>query len=171
MSRPHILIKDLVKGNQVWKMLDLWVVKEKSGLHHLELVIQDTKGDEIHVTTRNREFKDWIEQLTEHETYYFYNGEPMVNNGTFKVCPNKLKVVFNGGTIVSKMSIPIIPPHQSKFKAIDDFLSGKFTTDLLYDVVGVLQDVVKIQMGGGGKKSYVNITLRDEAGNIIEVVL
>lgn len=47
MSRPHILIKDLVKGNQVWKMLirfvDIWVVKEKSGLQHLELVIQDTK--------------------------------------------------------------------------------------------------------------------------------
>lgn len=26
-------------------------------------------------------------------------------------------------------------------------------------------------MGGGGKKSYANITLRDEAGNVIEVAL
>ncbi|CAL5212449.1 unnamed protein product [Lathyrus oleraceus] len=67
----------------------------------------------------------------------------MVNDETFKVFPNKLKLVFNGGTTVSKMPIPAIPPHQFKFKVIDDFLSGKFTTDLLYDVVGVLQDVVK----------------------------
>lgn len=47
MSRPPILIKDLVKGNQVWKMLirnvNLWVVKEKNGLQHLEMVIQDSK--------------------------------------------------------------------------------------------------------------------------------
>ena len=37
--------------------------------------------------------------------------------------------------------------------------------------MGVLQDVVKTQMGGGGKKSCVNITLRDKAGNVIEVAL
>ncbi|KAI5444614.1 hypothetical protein KIW84_013035 [Lathyrus oleraceus] len=147
MSRPPILIKGLVKGNQ---------------------------GDQIHVTTRNREFKDWIEQLTEHETYCLYNGEPMVNDNTFKVCLNKLKLVFNGGTIFSKIPTPVIPPQQFKFKAIDDFLSGKFTTDLLYGdlyVVGVLQDIVKTQMGGGGKKYCANITLRDEAENVIELVL
>ncbi|KAI5381256.1 hypothetical protein KIW84_UN0881 [Lathyrus oleraceus] len=160
MSIPLILIKNLVKRNQVWKMLirvvDFWV------------------GDQIHVTIHNREFKDWIEQLIEHETYCLYNGEPMVNDGTFEVCPNKLKLVFNGGTIVSKMQIPAIPLHQFKFKAIDDFLNGKFTTDLLYGdlyVVGVLQDVVKTQMGGGGKKSCVNITLGNEAGNVIRVAL
>ncbi|KAI5416336.1 hypothetical protein KIW84_041409 [Lathyrus oleraceus] len=84
MSRPPILIKDLVKGNQ---------------------------GDQIHMTTRNREFKDWFEQLTEHETYCLYNGDPMVNDSTFNVCPNKLKLVFNGGTTVSKLRIPEIPPH------------------------------------------------------------
>lgn len=127
----------------------------------------------------------------------------MVNDGTFKVFLNKLKLVFKGGTIVSKMPIPAIPSHQFKFKAIDDFISGKFTTDLLYgdlcflfivsyvfnftstlillcncfsftyslDIVGVLQDVVKTQMGGGGKKSCANITLRDKAGNVIEVAL
>ncbi|KAI5410189.1 hypothetical protein KIW84_055607 [Lathyrus oleraceus] len=47
MSRPLILIKDFVKGNQVWKMLirivDLWVVKEISGLQQLKMVIQDKK--------------------------------------------------------------------------------------------------------------------------------
>lgn len=165
------------------------------------------------MTTRNREFKDWSEQLTEHETYQLYNGEPKLNDGTFKVCPIELKLVFNGGTTISKVAIPEIPTHQYKFKPIVDFLTGKYNTDLLYgdmcfyctygvyvyfsqymhldllyisntclhcdnislsfdtDVIGVLQDVVKTQMAGGGKKSCANITLRDEAGNIIEVVL
>lgn len=39
------------------------------------------------------------------------------------------------------------------------------------DVIGIVQDVVKTQMGGGGKKYYANIMLRDEVGNFIEVVL
>ncbi|CAL5189904.1 unnamed protein product [Lathyrus oleraceus] len=147
MSRPPIIIKGLVKGNHVRKMLirvaNLWVVKEKNGLHHLEMVIQDAKGDQIHVTTRNREFKDCIEQLIENETYCLYNGDHMVNEGNFKF----------------------------KFKPNVDFLSGNFNMDLLDDVVGVLQDVVKTQTDGGGKKPCVNITLCDEAGNVIEVAL
>ncbi|CAL5201839.1 unnamed protein product [Lathyrus oleraceus] len=113
MSRPPILIKDFVKGNQVWKMLirivDLWVVKEISGLQQLKMVIRDKKL--------------------------------MVNDGTFKVCPNKLELVFNGGTTVSKMAISEIPPHQFKFKPIVDFLTRKLSNDLLYDAIGVLQDV------------------------------
>lgn len=39
------------------------------------------------------------------------------------------------------------------------------------DIIGVLQDVVKTQMGCGGKKLCANITLRDEAWNVIEVAL
>ncbi|XP_058749816.1 uncharacterized protein LOC131622800 isoform X2 [Vicia villosa] len=42
---------------------------------------------------------------------------------------------------------------------------------MLYDVIGVLQDVLKMQMGGGGRKSCVNIALRDIEGNMIEVAL
>src|SRR4051812_8341579 len=45
MSRAPILIKDLVKGNQIWKMairvVDLWIVTEKNGYQHIEMVIQD----------------------------------------------------------------------------------------------------------------------------------
>ncbi|CAK8561673.1 unnamed protein product [Lathyrus sativus] len=47
MSRPPILIKDLEKGKQVWKMfirvVDLWIMKEKSGLQQFEMVIQDSQ--------------------------------------------------------------------------------------------------------------------------------
>ncbi|XP_058741542.1 uncharacterized protein LOC131613895 [Vicia villosa] len=175
MSKPPILIKDLVKGNQVWKMhirvVDLWVVSEKNGQKHLEAVIVDVKGDKIHVTTWGRDFQDWIEVVKEHETYYLYNGEPVDNDGPFKICDNPLKLIFNGGTTMSKVAIPEIPTHSYTFHPIASFLKGDFKHDMLYDVIGVLQDVLKTQTGGGGRKSCVNITLRDVEGNVIELVL
>ncbi|XP_058776624.1 uncharacterized protein LOC131650946 [Vicia villosa] len=175
MSRPPILIKDLVKGSQVWKMhirvVDVWVVIEKNGNKHLEAVIQDVKGDKIHVTTRGRDFQDWIEVVKEHETYFLYNGEPVDNDGPFKVCANPLKLIFNGGTTMSQVSIPEIPSHSYTFHPIGSFLKADFKHDQLYDVIGVLQDVLKTQVGGGGRKSCVNVTLRDVEGNVIELVL
>ncbi|XP_058726001.1 uncharacterized protein LOC131597313 [Vicia villosa] len=168
MSRAPILIKELVQGNQEWKMhirvVDLWVVTEKTGYQHLECVLQDGTGDQIHVTTSRWDFKDWIEQIKEHETDYLYNGEPMANDGPLKVCSNPLKILFNGGTTLTKVDMPDIPPHKFNFHAIENFLNGHFKPDMLYDVV-------KTQMGGGGKKSCTNITLRDVVGNAIEVAL
>ncbi|XP_058732947.1 uncharacterized protein LOC131604532 [Vicia villosa] len=175
MSRPPILINDLVRGNQVWKMhirvVDVWVVTEKNGNQHLEAVIQDVKGDKIHVTTLGRDFQDWIEVVKEHETYFLYNGEPVDNDGPFKVCANPLKLIFNGGTTMSKVAIPEIPTHSYTFHPIESFLKADYKHDHLYDVIGVLQDVLKTQMGGGGRKSCVNISLRDVEGNVIELVL
>ncbi|XP_058746517.1 uncharacterized protein LOC131619441 [Vicia villosa] len=175
MSRAPILIKDLVKGNQIWKMairvVDLWTVTEKNGYQHIEMVIQDGEGDKIHVTTRNRDFNDWVQQVKEHDTFFLYNGEPVDNDAPLKVCSNPLKLVFNGGTTMTSVAIPGIPTHKFCFHPIENFLKGNFKHDLLYDVIGVLQDVVKTQHGGGGRKSCVNVTLRDVEGNIIELVL
>ncbi|XP_058783238.1 uncharacterized protein LOC131657905 [Vicia villosa] len=175
MSRQPILIKDLVKGNQVWKMcirvVDLWVVIEKNGQQHLEAVIQDGQGDKIHVITRSRDFPDWVEAVKEHETYNLYNGEPVENDVPLKVCCNPLKLIFNGGTTMTKVAIPEIPAHKYSFFPIEKFLKGDFKHDMLYDVIGVLQDVLKTQMGGGGRKSCVNVNIRDVMGNVIELVL
>ncbi|CAI8604331.1 unnamed protein product [Vicia faba] len=108
----------------------MWVVKGKNGSQHLELVLQNGMSDQIHVTSRSQDFKDLIEQLKEHETYYIYNGE------------FKYQLTFN-------------------FQLNLKLSQWTFKPDILYDVIGVLQDVVKTQIGGGGKKSCVNITLRD----------
>lgn len=43
-----------------------------------------------------------MENVTEHHTYRVYNGESFDNDFSFKVCENKLKLLFNGGTTVSK---------------------------------------------------------------------
>ncbi|XP_058750080.1 uncharacterized protein LOC131623070 [Vicia villosa] len=182
MSRAPILINDLVKGNQVWKMLirvvDLWVVNEKNGNQHLEMVIQDVKDDKIHVTSWNRDFKDWFEQVKEHETYIMYNGEPVDNEGPLKVCSHPLKLVLNGGTTMMKAALPDIPTHNYILlillghMSMNEIVSNVgLLASYFLDVIGVLQDVVKTQMGGGNRKSCVNITLRDVEGNVIEVAL
>ncbi|KAL5099641.1 hypothetical protein RYX36_003968, partial [Vicia faba] len=130
------------------RLVDLWVVKEKTGTHHLEMVIQDGK---------------------EHETYYLYNDESVINDGPFKVCSNQLKLLFNGGTTVTNMEILEILPHTYNCHPIEKFLNGCFKYDMLYDVIDILQDVLRTQMGGGGKKLCANITLHDVEGNVIEV--
>ncbi|XP_058767596.1 uncharacterized protein LOC131641313 [Vicia villosa] len=88
---------------------------------------------------------------------------------------------------MTNVAIPEILTHKYNFVPIENFLKGRFKPDMLYgeyaiylssfdynyftNVIGVLQDVVKTQMGGGDKKSCANITLRDIEGNVIKVVL
>lgn len=47
MSRPPILIKDLPPDQKHWKIvihvIDLWLVKERNGQQHVEVIIQDAE--------------------------------------------------------------------------------------------------------------------------------
>lgn len=47
MARPSIMIADLKKGNNVWKMathvVDMWIVKEQNRQQHFERIIQDNR--------------------------------------------------------------------------------------------------------------------------------
>lgn len=45
----------------------------------------------------------------------------MLNYAPLKVCPNILKLDFNGGTTITNVDIPDILPHQFKFKSIEHF--------------------------------------------------
>lgn len=81
---------------------------------------------------QNGDFKDWLENFREHETYCMYNGELVLNNALFKVCPNNLKLIFNGVTTISNANIPDIPSHQFNFQSIEHFLNGHFQNDQLY---------------------------------------
>ncbi|KAL5079511.1 hypothetical protein RYX36_007932 [Vicia faba] len=88
------------------RVVDLWVVKEKTVQQHLELVIQDGKGDQIHVTTRSRYFNDWVEQLKEHETYYLYNEELwLMMNWTSCHEVKIIREIYEGGKVTSNASV------------------------------------------------------------------
>ncbi|CAK8537800.1 unnamed protein product [Lathyrus sativus] len=100
-----------------------------------------------------------------------YNGDPLNNDLALKVCDNLLKLVFNGCTTVTMVDMPETPAYQFCFKPIVDFLHGDFQVNRLYDVIGVLHEVVKTQVVGGGKKACVNLIISDEIGSEIDLTL
>ncbi|KAI5404743.1 hypothetical protein KIW84_051777 [Lathyrus oleraceus] len=70
MSRPSILIADLKLEQNIWELairiVNLWIVKERNRQQHVEAIIQDAKGDQIHIVTRNRELDLWKQIIEEH---------------------------------------------------------------------------------------------------------
>ncbi|CAL5186562.1 unnamed protein product [Lathyrus oleraceus] len=137
MSRPPILITELMPDQKVWKIaicvINLWIVKERNGQQHVEAIIHDVEGHQIHVVTRNHELDMWIQTLKEHYTYMVYNGDPRINDLLLKVCDNKFKLLFNGTTAITTIDMLEISLHKFKFKPFGDFSNGAFEVDRLYD--------------------------------------
>ncbi|XP_058723407.1 uncharacterized protein LOC131595139 [Vicia villosa] len=115
MSRPAQLITDMTPSLNVWKIavrvIDLWIVKERNGNQHLEAILQDIKGNQIHLITRNRELDAWKDTLLEHQALMVYNGEPLINDLPLKVCDNNYKLFFNATTIITSIDMPKVPLH------------------------------------------------------------
>ncbi|KAL5052781.1 hypothetical protein RYX36_033463, partial [Vicia faba] len=61
-----------------------------------------------------------------------YNREPQINDLPLKVCDNKLKLFFNGTTVITSIDMLDTPVHTFKFKPFVDFLNGDFDVDRLY---------------------------------------
>ncbi|CAK8571819.1 unnamed protein product [Lathyrus sativus] len=99
----------------VVRIIDLWTVKERNDQLHIQLIIQDAKGHKIQVITHPRDYKHWVDVLTEHESCTLYNGEPLKNDLPFKACENNLKLMFTTATTMRKHLNKDIPPHQYAF--------------------------------------------------------
>lgn len=63
-----------------------------------------------------------------------YNGDSFDNYLPLNICENPLKLLFNGGTTVTKIHILEIHAHKFKFKPILDFLEGKLQNVMLYGI-------------------------------------
>ncbi|XP_050883814.1 uncharacterized protein LOC127087020 [Lathyrus oleraceus] len=105
----------------------------------------------------------------EHRTYMVYNGDHLTNELPLKIRDNPLKLFFNGGTTITMVDRSEILEHKFDFKPIVDFLHEDFQVNHLYDVIGVLHQVVKTQVAGRGRKACVNILLSDEIDYEIEL--
>ncbi|XP_058745885.1 uncharacterized protein LOC131618735 [Vicia villosa] len=175
MSRAPIMISELKPEQNVWKIVvrvvGIWIVKERNGQQHLEAILQDVKAYQIHVVTRSRDLESWKKILQENQTYMVYNGEALMNDMQLKVCDNKFKLFFNRSTTITALDIPDIPSHTFHFKSLTEFLNGNFKVDRLYDVISVVQQVIRTQGAGAGKKACINLTLADECGAEMELTL
>ncbi|KAL5096572.1 hypothetical protein RYX36_000899 [Vicia faba] len=175
MSRPPIMICNLKPEQNVWKIticvVNVWNFKERNDQQRLEAIIQDAKAEQIHVVTCSCDLDVWKNNLQENQTYMVYNSEIMLYDMSMKVCDNKYKLFFNHSITITIVDIPDIPQHNFYFKSFTDFQNGDFIVDHLYDVIGAVQQVVRTQVSGAGKKACVNLTLSDECGAEMDVTL
>ncbi|KAL5075591.1 hypothetical protein RYX36_014575, partial [Vicia faba] len=113
------------------------------------------QAEQIHVVTHFRDLDVWKNNLQENQTYMVYNGETMLYDMPMKVCDNKYKLFFNRSTTITTVDILDIPQHNFYFKSFTDFQNEDFIVDRLYDVIGAVQQVVRTQVSGAGKKACV----------------
>ncbi|XP_045805475.1 uncharacterized protein LOC123898537 [Trifolium pratense] len=176
MSREFDFIKDLTKDREIWKIavrvVDTWTVIGTNGFPHVEMVIADSKGDRVQAITRHKEFEHWKEFVVYNNVYVLHNYHVYDNDAGFKTCDSPYKVVFGSGTKFMKDdSITNIPPHHFRFKSFKEVQDGKFKINILYEIIGVLHEVVKTQTAASGKKPCTNLILANESGDMVDVTL
>lgn len=85
------------------------------------------------------------------------------NDIAFKPVDHPFTVVFGSGIEMQKDDkLTNIPAHEFHFKSFKEIQDGKFKTDVLYEITGVLYEIIKTTPLGTGKKSCTNIVLRVE---------
>ncbi|KEH24947.1 hypothetical protein MTR_6g011130 [Medicago truncatula] len=125
----------------------------------MKLIICDAKVDQVHVITRYRKLEHWKALIEENKTYALYNCHVFDNDIAF----NPFKVVFGCGTKVQKDDkITYVLTHEFRFKSFKEIQDGKFKTDVLYEIIGLLQEIVKTTSIRTGKKPCTNIVLKDK---------
>ncbi|WJX71984.1 hypothetical protein P8452_55910 [Trifolium repens] len=176
MSRVFDFIKDLNKERAIWKIavrvVDSWVVTGTNGFQHLEMVIADEKGDRVHAITRYKEFEHWKSFIQDRKVYVLYNCQVYDNELGLKPCEGPFKVVFGSGTNIKPTpEITNIPVQDFWFKNFKEANDGNFKINVLYEIIGVLHEVVKTQTLASGKKPCTNLILTDESGTLVDVTL
>ncbi|WJX80997.1 hypothetical protein P8452_63931 [Trifolium repens] len=176
MSRNFDFIKDLNKERAIWKIavrvIDSWVVTGTNGFQHLEMVIADEKGDRVHAITRYKEFEHWKSFIQDRKVYVLYNCQVYDTEIGLKPCEGPFKVVFGSGTNIKPApEITNIPDQDFWFKNFKEANDGNFKINVLYEIIGVLHEVVKTQTLASGKKPCTNLILTDESGTLVDVTL
>ncbi|RHN55670.1 putative nucleic acid-binding protein [Medicago truncatula] len=132
---PVQFIADINPKKDFWKLAvrvkDKWVVV-KDGKEHLEMVIVDSKGDDIHVVipTEYKAIFDII--LQEDNTYTLSNFQVGKNDLLFKASDHKYRLKWTGGTTAVDVNVHNIPHPILKMKPLAEIISGKWRSDMLY---------------------------------------
>lgn len=164
MERPLQFIGDITNNKDLWKLAvkikAKWSVV-KDGKEHLEMLIVDSKGNDIQVIIPTA-YKPMVDKiLQENSTYTISNFNVLNNDLPFKASEHKYKLKWTGGTAVD-VDVHNIPSPGLKFKPFAEILTGKWKADLLVHVIGVVQDMGFCQLTEGtGKKLQVNFTMKD----------
>ncbi|WJX56134.1 hypothetical protein P8452_41823 [Trifolium repens] len=165
MARNFEFIKDINDRKDLWKIavkvMDKWT-SQKEGKEYLELVVVDSKGDDIFVIVPNElktKYKKEI-PIVEKNTYTMHNIQVTKNQEKFKSSHHEFMLKFNGGTKVSDCNKHDIT-DTLHFKDFTEILCNKFREDFLYDIIAAVDEIGYTQPHAGSKKIQVNLKLKD----------
>lgn len=164
-ERPVQFVSAVNDKSDFWKLVvkvkDKWTVV-KDGREHLEIVIVDAKGNDIQVIIPTEYKSTYDKIIEENSTYKLCNFHVLPNDFVFKASEHKFKLKWTGGTTAEYLKEVEIPNHRINFKPFAEIVAGKWKPDILYHVIGVVQDMGYCQLiEGTGKKLQVNFTMKD----------
>ncbi|RHN74002.1 putative nucleic acid-binding protein [Medicago truncatula] len=166
LERPFETIAAVTNKKDFWKLAvrvkDKWTVV-KDGKEHLEMIIVDAKGNNIQVVIPTGYKAVYDKILMENTTYTLSNFQVQNNDLAFKASDHKYMLKWNSATNVVDVNLHDIPIPNTKFKPFAEIISGKWRSDLLVHVIGMVQDMGYCQLNeGNGKK------LQDYAARFIQ---
>ncbi|KAK2447811.1 replication protein A 70 kDa DNA-binding subunit B [Trifolium repens] len=175
MARNFEFIKDITDRKDLFKIAvkvkDKWNVS-KEGKEHFEMVVVDSKGDDIFIVVPN-DLKNKFDKETpivEKQTYTMQNFHVSKNAEKFKASHHEFMLKFNGGTRVNDVNKHEIP-DTLKFKEFSEILAGNIREDYLYDIIGAVDEIGYTQPHPGSKKIQVNLKLKDLSDNVLHCTL
>ncbi|PNX88234.1 replication factor-A carboxy-terminal domain protein, partial [Trifolium pratense] len=164
MERQPSLLKDVHNGKELWKIAikvkDKWNIV-RDGKQSFEIVVVDCKGDAIVVIVPHELNATLDPTIVEKNSYTFQNFQVLKNDDQFKLTDHKFKLRLTGGTRVSDVNRHDIPYPMPKFKDFVEIAAGKWREDLLYDIIGVVDDIGYTQAIQGTRKVQANFRLKD----------
>ncbi|XP_045831696.1 uncharacterized protein LOC123923096 isoform X3 [Trifolium pratense] len=166
MARKFESVKDISDAKDLWKISvkvkEKWT-NVKDGKESTELLVVDEKGDDISVFIPNELHQKFEKDIpiSVNNTYTMQNFQVTKNDDQFKTSSHDYKLRFNGGTLVKDVNVHQIPDAVTKLKPFSEIVNQNFREDLLYDIVGLVDQIGYSQSMSGTRKVQVNLTLRD----------
>ncbi|XP_006580771.1 uncharacterized protein LOC114411233 [Glycine soja] len=124
------------------RITELWFVGTPSRSEQAEMAIIDSDGDQIHLVCKQDQLKRWKMDLKEDCTYVMHNFKVNKNDGHYRVCDHPYKLAFIGVMIVRQWQLDKLPFKNYRFADFPDVIVGQLQSDLLVDVIGVVDEVV-----------------------------
>ncbi|XP_050245416.1 uncharacterized protein LOC126693471 [Quercus robur] len=132
---------------RVLRMWDAINIANNHDLISLDMILVDKEGTLIHASIRKNLAQSYHPQLNEGSIYTITNFLVEENRGNYCPVHNKLKILFNSTTSVSKFSgfDHSIPQSQFEFADYGTIASRCYDTTYLTDVIGILDYIGAIE--------------------------
>ncbi|XP_058774600.1 uncharacterized protein LOC131648886 [Vicia villosa] len=165
MARPLAKICDINDSKELWKVSvrvhHKWkVVSNKR--EHFEMIFVDVSGGDIHVVVPAPHVSLFSEKMALDHSYTVSNFKVQPNVAAFRPLSHKFMLKFTADTTVTDDNNAEIPPKPLVFT--------KFT-DIINDVIGMLESIGYSQTTSGARKQQINMMLRDGGENTINCTL